>query len=75
MINSIKPQNPSQKEYIDLSKEFNKEWLGYNRYKQLMWYQETYWSISNNLLEQAKKYEILFNKRNKDGKGRKNKHK
>lgn len=62
-LKAIKPNNPSKEEYLELSKEFNRKWLLYNRYRELLRYEEQDWSLPNNISEEAQKYEVLFNKR------------
>ncbi len=44
-MQSTKPQHPSKLHYFQLSREFEKEWLLYGKYKQLLRYWENYEKI------------------------------
>lgn len=43
----LKPSKPSKLEYFQLSREFNKKWLIYGKYRIFLWYLEKYWKIRN----------------------------
>jgi hypothetical protein len=43
----LKPKNPSALHYFRLSRKYNKYWLVYREYRELLWYWESYEEISN----------------------------
>ena len=45
MLQPIKPDHPSKKDYLRLSREFKRKGLLYGRYRQLLRYQERYGPI------------------------------
>lgn len=67
MTKTIKPANPSKKDYLNLSKEFNRKWLFYGKYKRYLWYQEHYGPILD-------KKNSLSNNYQKNGWNNQNKH-